>query len=169
MLDRIRRFSDKIPYYGAGALFACQCPGGWEILLFRRAIDPDCGTWSVAGGRCEPGESYRQAAAREVSEEALGDREMLETLGPYLPPGFTMDAAPEEVQYNIPFIFGWRNYLIVLTEKPPEGVFRLNWENDGLAWYPVQRLPDKAHDGVRSSIRTFRLAAQGAPADRPSE
>jgi hypothetical protein len=75
---------------------------------------------------------------------------------------------PEEVQHNIPLIFGWRNYLVELRSKPPEGVFRLNWENDALGWYPAGQLPDHVHAGVRSSIRHFGLDRQrttGTPAD----
>ncbi len=40
-----------------------------EILLIRRARDPEAGRWSVPGGRVEPGESLRDAVHREVREE----------------------------------------------------------------------------------------------------
>ncbi|MFM2097088.1 MAG: hypothetical protein RIS70_4212, partial [Planctomycetota bacterium] len=78
------------------------------MLLCRRAIPPDRGAWSVVGGRCDPWESYRDAAAREAKEEARGDWEFMEALAAHLPEGFVFGSAPEEVQYSIPWIFGWR-------------------------------------------------------------
>ena len=41
----------------------------WRLLLVRRGREPAKGTWSVPGGRVEPGESDESATAREVLEE----------------------------------------------------------------------------------------------------
>ncbi|SCX52009.1 ADP-ribose pyrophosphatase YjhB, NUDIX family [Klenkia marina] len=43
-------------------------PAG-RLLLVRRAHDPDRGSWSVPGGRVEPGEDDATAVVREVLEE----------------------------------------------------------------------------------------------------
>ena len=40
-----------------------------RLLLVRRAHEPGLGTWSLPGGRIEPGESPEEAAVREVREE----------------------------------------------------------------------------------------------------
>ena len=40
-----------------------------RLLLVRRGREPARGTWSVPGGRVEPGESDEQATVREVLEE----------------------------------------------------------------------------------------------------
>ena len=40
-----------------------------RLLLVRRGQEPARGTWSVPGGRVEPGETDQQATAREVHEE----------------------------------------------------------------------------------------------------
>jgi 8-oxo-dGTP diphosphatase len=43
-------------------------PGG-RLLLIRRGRPPSEGTWSLPGGRVEPGETLVTAALREVEEE----------------------------------------------------------------------------------------------------
>ncbi len=40
-----------------------------RLLLIRRGHPPNAGTWSLPGGRVEPGETLEQAVVREVREE----------------------------------------------------------------------------------------------------
>jgi len=40
-----------------------------RLLMVQRGRDPGAGQWSVPGGRVEPGETPRQAVARELAEE----------------------------------------------------------------------------------------------------
>ncbi|SJM66072.1 NUDIX domain-containing protein [Gulosibacter sp. 10] len=40
-----------------------------RVLLVLRGHEPERGRWSVPGGRCEPGETFAEAAAREALEE----------------------------------------------------------------------------------------------------
>jgi ADP-ribose pyrophosphatase YjhB (NUDIX family) len=40
-----------------------------RLLLIRRGHPPNAGTWSLPGGRVEPGETLEQAVVREVLEE----------------------------------------------------------------------------------------------------
>jgi ADP-ribose pyrophosphatase YjhB (NUDIX family) len=42
---------------------------GDRLLLVKRGTEPSKGSWSVPGGRVEPGESDVAAVAREVHEE----------------------------------------------------------------------------------------------------
>ncbi|HVW81812.1 MAG TPA: NUDIX domain-containing protein [Mycobacteriales bacterium] len=43
--------------------------GAGRLLLIQRGQPPAAGTWTLPGGRVEPGESPAAAAAREVAEE----------------------------------------------------------------------------------------------------
>ena len=45
------------------------CFRGDEVLLIRRGTPPLAGSWSIPGGRIEPGEPARDAALRELMEE----------------------------------------------------------------------------------------------------
>lgn len=40
-----------------------------RLLMIRRGQEPALGSWSLPGGRVEPGESDEEAVAREVAEE----------------------------------------------------------------------------------------------------
>ena len=51
-----------------------------ELLLCRRAIDPEWGKWTLPAGYLENGESVSECAVRETREEAGTD---LEELHPY--------------------------------------------------------------------------------------
>lgn len=40
-----------------------------KLLMVRRGHEPNIGLWSLPGGSIEPGETAREACAREVAEE----------------------------------------------------------------------------------------------------
>ena len=52
-----------------GGIVVLDGPGGRRLLLVLRGREPSRGTWSVPGGRVEPGEGDEAATAREVLEE----------------------------------------------------------------------------------------------------
>lgn len=56
--------TDRIPCAGA----VVRDDDG-RLLLVLRAHPPSAGTWSLPGGRIEPGESAETACVREVAEE----------------------------------------------------------------------------------------------------
>jgi 8-oxo-dGTP diphosphatase len=78
--------ADRPPILCAGAVVR---DGEGRLLLVRRGHAPARGTWSLPGGRVEPGETPEVAAAREVLEEtglriAVGARLATVTIGDFL-------------------------------------------------------------------------------------
>jgi thiamine-phosphate pyrophosphorylase len=64
---RARERGESMSRPVAGA--AVVCLKGDCVLLAQRAQEPNRGRWSYPGGKIEPGETARQAAAREADEE----------------------------------------------------------------------------------------------------
>jgi len=61
-----------------------------EVLLVRRGNEPRRGSWSLPGGAVELGETVRQAAEREISEECgveIRATEVIEVLDAISPDG----------------------------------------------------------------------------------
>ena len=70
-----------------GSLPPVPCAGGLvfddggRLLLIQRGTPPAQGSWSVPGGRVEPGETVAQACVREVAEETGLDVRVLRLAG----------------------------------------------------------------------------------------
>lgn len=50
-------------------LFALDEFGVLQVLLIERGWDPFAGCWALPGGHVDPGETFEQAACRELTEE----------------------------------------------------------------------------------------------------
>ncbi len=55
----------------------------WHILMIQRRWEPFRGYWAFPGGHVDPGETFRAAAARELTEETGLRLTGLQTLGIY--------------------------------------------------------------------------------------
>jgi len=138
--------------------------GAWRVLLFRRAIKPALGKWSVVGGRREHGESPAQTALREAVEEAFGGRRpeiFVEKLGGYLPEGFDM-ASCRSTQFWFPVVFQYQTFLVELTREVPLDVFTPNWESSECRWFPADQLPPDAHRMIPWTVRWLGLVGKHA-------
>ena len=69
MPTRRKSRSREYPAYPVVGVGVVVWKGG-EVLLIRRGKPPREGSWSLPGGRQKLGETVREAAAREVREEA---------------------------------------------------------------------------------------------------
>ncbi|MDI3287528.1 NUDIX hydrolase [Polyangium sp. 15x6] len=67
--------------------FSLDDEGRISVLLIQRGKDPFAGRWAIPGGFCEPSETVRESAARELVEETgIRDLPMVE-LGVFSRPG----------------------------------------------------------------------------------
>jgi 8-oxo-dGTP diphosphatase len=57
--------------------------GVWHTLMIQRRWNPFEGRWALPGGHVDPGETFRQAAARELTEETGLQATDLRQLGIY--------------------------------------------------------------------------------------
>jgi 8-oxo-dGTP diphosphatase len=71
-----REYPDR-PFVGVGAIIVED----GRVALIRRGRPPLLGEWSVPGGALELGETMREAAMREASEETGLEVETLDLLG----------------------------------------------------------------------------------------
>ncbi len=75
------------------------------ILLQRRS---DSGSWSIPGGRMEPGETIRQTAIRETREETGYSVELTRLVGLYTDPGRLAAYSDGEVRQEFSVCFAAR-------------------------------------------------------------
>ena len=57
------------------------CPKDDEILLVKRAVEPEKGKWSLPGGFLELGETLEEGAVRELKEETNLNGKVIKLLG----------------------------------------------------------------------------------------
>jgi 8-oxo-dGTP pyrophosphatase MutT (NUDIX family) len=145
-------------YQGAGILFAAlDHDGQVRVLLGKRLHAPGAGFWSVPGGAMSPQDDgdLRACAAREVFEETVGlpklDCLRLRLLD-------RLHDAPEH-RVNIPLLYRWRTYLVILGALPPLDI----WPNQipcqkefyAFEWFLPRSLPRPLHRFMGKTIRRF--------------
>ena len=103
----------------AGGVVWRRGPGGIEVAVAHRPHRQD---WSLPKGKLDPGESFEQAAVREVMEETGFTTELLEPLGEIS--YRDRKARPKRVRY-------WLMEAV-------EGEFAPNDEVDEVRWVDVE-------------------------------
>lgn len=95
-----------------------------EVLLGRRAHDPNAGRWDLPGGFLEEGEDAVDALRREVREETGLEIEVIDFLG----------------TWNEPY---WDRTVLCLTwlARPAGGVEQAGDDLTELHWFPAAQRP----------------------------
>ncbi|BCL20290.1 NUDIX domain-containing protein [Streptomyces tuirus] len=117
-----------------------------HVLLIERGWDPHKGQWALPGGHVDPGETSREAAARELAEEA-GVYAMLRELsliGVFDAP----DRDPRGRYVTVAY------HLTVIPGTPVEA------GDDAVRaeWWPLEALPPLAfdHGGIIRAATTSK-------------
>jgi len=106
-----------------------------RVLLVHRARYDD---WSLPKGKLEPGETWEQAAVREVGEETGVRASVVRELGST---HYEVDGEPKEVRW-------------FLMETPDEPSAQM--EVDEVRWVPVADAAELlSYDGERRLVRGF--------------
>ncbi len=105
-----------------------------EVLLILRE---DAHIWALPAGRLEPGETYEQAAAREVREETGYEVELERLVGKYWRPQYPNGGNEMWV------------YVGRVTGGDPSDH---DWESLEVRWFPVDALPRRMYKLAREHI-----------------
>lgn len=113
-----------------------------KVLLGKRLAHYNNGFWSVPAGHVELGESFGQAAIRELLEETGLQAERLEIIGL----NNYVDSKKERQYVNIDFVV--RSYSGVLQNREPE--LCAGWE-----WFSIDGLPSPLSSPTEIAIKSL--------------
>jgi len=97
-----------------------------RVLLVRRAKAPAAGSWSLPGGRIEPGETPEEAVVREIREETGLPTRVLAPLG-------IVEIGSEGMRYAI------HEFLLAVVD--PNIPARAGDDASEIRWVPIEDLP----------------------------
>ncbi len=131
----------KRPLVGAGAVVH----KGDRALLVKRRYPPNAGRWSIPGGMVELGESARDAASREVSEET-GLSVAIERL---------LDVVTD-VHRDKTGLIEYHFILVDYVARPVGGRLAVNAESSECGWFTKDEV-DKIDmsKGTRETLMTY--------------
>lgn len=124
---------------GCGAIIFCSSTNRYLFLLRSSGKFP--GTWGLAGGKIEPGETIEQGLIREIKEELGG-----EIIGARILP------IEKYTSNNNKFVY--HTFLIKVEE---EFIPLLNHEHIGYCWVPIEHSPNPLHPGVLRTLKFEKI------------
>ena len=142
----MKREYPESPLVGVGAVIVERRTDQNHVLLIRRGTAPLQGEWSLPGGVLECGETLREAAAREASEETGLLVEAGEMLGVY---ERVIRSDDGRVRYHY--------VLIDFFCRPVGGKLKAGSDAAAVRWFtraelPALNLADDANDVVRKGL-----------------
>ena len=100
-----------------------------QVLLQKRS---DTGEWCVPGGALEPGETYKEAAIRELSEETGIHVENLELFGLYSGDDRLIHYPNGDVVYSLSVIFTTKDYSGTISDEDSEVLEHRFFDRDSI-------------------------------------
>ena len=127
---------DLVMVVGCGVLIENE---KGEVLLQRRS---DTGEWCVPGGALEPGETYVEAATRELSEEVGIKVSDLQLFGLYSGADREIHYPNGDVVYSLSVIFITRSFTGEISDSDSEVLEHRFFDKDSIPkelFYPDAR------------------------------
>ena len=120
---------------------------GKDLLVLRRSDQVSSpGTWALPGGNLERGETFLEAALREVDEEILN-----------APRDFIVSG---EYAFRHPEM----NYSMFVAHVPTYFTPVLNYEHDAYKWAPYSQLVKmRLHPGFRGGLEKIKEMDHAIP------
>lgn len=118
----------------AGVLVVAMSTGR-VLMCLRSHFVTEPGVWAVPGGSVDYGETFREAAVREVHEETGYSGSMM-VRGPV----FVHRDHGLEFQTFLGFV-------------PTQFDAAINWESTSYGWFDIARLPHPLHPGFERMLR----------------
>ena len=130
--------SDRVEVLAAGGVVVRSVNGGAEVAVVHR---PRYDDWSLPKGKLKPGESFEQAALREVEEET----------------GFRCELGEELAAARYPDRKGRAKLVRYFRMTPAGGRFTPGDEVDELRWLrPAEAVGVLSHAHDRSLVVSLR-------------
>lgn len=133
-----RRVDTRSVTRAAGALFYSRNTD--RFLLLLRSNVSNSGTWGIAGGKSEPGETEIETVKRETEEEL----------------GFLPSIQKVHLLDNYSSSDGKFNYVTYVFIVNDEFRPMLNDEHSGYAWVSMEAWPTSLHPGLRVTVDAHR-------------
>lgn len=119
-----------------------------ELLLVLRLREPEAGHWGLPGGKVDWGEPIRAACAREIHEELA----LAITPGRLLCMADTIDAGDSQ---------HWTAPVYLVEDCAGEPVLMEPDKLGGVAWFPLDALPDRITRATAAAVEALGRTADG--------